>query len=344
MSEIKVGVNGYGTIGKRVADAVTLQPDMDLVGVAKTSPNVEAAAARQRGYSLYTPKKYTERFDDTAFELAGTLKDLIKESDVMVDTTPSGIGAENRKRYAAENTPAIFQGGEDADVADVSFVASETFEEAQGEEAVRVVSCNTTGLSRALGTLDRELGVGKARATLVRRGGDPTQPNRGPINDTMPDPPTIPSHHGPDVEAVLPHIDIDTLAVKVPTTLMHLHAVNVTLESETDADTVREILDEHPRVELVPGEAGVEGCAHLREAANDRGRPRGDVWENCVWDESVTVKGSDLYFFQAIHQESDVVPENIDAVRALAGTADAAESVARTDEALGIGFGLLPDE
>ncbi|MFB6173836.1 MAG: glyceraldehyde-3-phosphate dehydrogenase, partial [Halobacteriales archaeon] len=42
--------------------------------------------------------------------------------------------------------------------------------------------------------------------------------------------------------------------------------------------------------------------------------------------------------FQAIHQEADVVPENVDAVRALAGTADREESTARTDEHLGIGL------
>lgn len=31
---VKVAVNGYGVIGKRVADAVAAQPDMDLAGVA----------------------------------------------------------------------------------------------------------------------------------------------------------------------------------------------------------------------------------------------------------------------------------------------------------------------
>ena len=30
----KVAVNGYGVIGRRVADAVALQDDMELVGVA----------------------------------------------------------------------------------------------------------------------------------------------------------------------------------------------------------------------------------------------------------------------------------------------------------------------
>gem|GEM_PF-3986467 len=36
---IRVGINGYGTIGKRVADAVAAQDDMKIVGVTKTRPN-----------------------------------------------------------------------------------------------------------------------------------------------------------------------------------------------------------------------------------------------------------------------------------------------------------------
>ena len=35
MRPIRVAVNGYGVIGKRVADAVVAQEDMDLVGVAE---------------------------------------------------------------------------------------------------------------------------------------------------------------------------------------------------------------------------------------------------------------------------------------------------------------------
>lgn len=34
MSKIKVAVSGYGVIGKRVADAVRRQEDMELIGVA----------------------------------------------------------------------------------------------------------------------------------------------------------------------------------------------------------------------------------------------------------------------------------------------------------------------
>ena len=50
---VRVAINGYGTIGKRVADAVAKQPDMKLVGVAKTRPSFEARAAVERGYPLF---------------------------------------------------------------------------------------------------------------------------------------------------------------------------------------------------------------------------------------------------------------------------------------------------
>jgi glyceraldehyde-3-phosphate dehydrogenase (NAD(P)) len=128
----------------------------------------------------------------------------------------------------------------------------------------------------------------------------------------------------------------------VPATLMHTHSVNVQLETDDDdaptADEVRELLDGEDRLFLIPGEYDIDGAGKLKEFALDRGRPRGDLWENCIWSESLTVEGSDLYLFQAIHQESDVVPENIDAIRAVLGEADAAESMATTDETMGVGL------
>jgi len=62
MSMIHVGINGYGTIGKRVAAAVDVQPDMTVVGVSKRSLDHEAAAAVDRGFDLYvlTPRPTTQ--------------------------------------------------------------------------------------------------------------------------------------------------------------------------------------------------------------------------------------------------------------------------------------------
>ena len=37
MAKAKIAVNGYGTIGKRVADAVRAQDDMEIIGIPKQS-------------------------------------------------------------------------------------------------------------------------------------------------------------------------------------------------------------------------------------------------------------------------------------------------------------------
>jgi glyceraldehyde-3-phosphate dehydrogenase (NAD(P)) len=340
---IEVGINGYGTIGKRVADAVREQPDMRVRGVAKTRPNHEAETARERGFPLHAavPER-RDQFDEAGIEVAGPVDDLVADSDVIVDATPSGVGAENRPLYAAHDTPALFQGGEDAGVADVSFNARANYADAVGVDFVRVVSCNTTGLSRLIAPLRERYGVQKVRVTLVRRGGDPAQSGRGPINDVLPDPVTVPSHHGPDVQTIFPDLDIDTLGLKVPATLTHTHSVNVVLDGDATVGDVRTLLESEPRTFLVPRELDIDGSGALKQYALDRGRPRGDLWENCVFGESITVEdgpaGPELYLFQAIHQESDVVPENVDAIRAVTGSADAVESRRRTDEALGMGL------
>jgi glyceraldehyde-3-phosphate dehydrogenase (NAD(P)) len=341
---IRVGVNGYGTIGKRVADAVAAQPDMRLVGVTKTRPNYAAEAALRRGYDLYAAvADRTAEFDAAGIDVAGSLPDLLDAVDVVVDCCPSGVGAQNRSTYESHGVPAVFQGGEDADVADASFAARTSFEAVRdaGADAVRVVSCNTTGLARLLAPLDEAYGIEKARVTLIRRGGDPGETDRGPINDVVPDPATIPSHHGPDVNAVLPDVDVDTAALKAPVTAMHTHSVNVTLRATPTADAVRDLFAGERRLFLIPEDAGIDGAGKLKEYAMDIGRPRGDLWENCLWAESIEVAGRDLYLFENVHQEADVVPENVDAIRAMVTDVPAAESVERTNEALGVGVESL---
>jgi glyceraldehyde-3-phosphate dehydrogenase type II len=52
-TRVRVAVNGYGVIGKRVADAVTLQDDMELVGVADVSTDYRIRVAVERGFPIY---------------------------------------------------------------------------------------------------------------------------------------------------------------------------------------------------------------------------------------------------------------------------------------------------
>ncbi len=50
---MKVAINGFGTIGKRVADAVAAQADMEIVGVTKTDASFACELAVGRGFPLY---------------------------------------------------------------------------------------------------------------------------------------------------------------------------------------------------------------------------------------------------------------------------------------------------
>jgi len=334
----RVGVVGYGTIGKRVADAVGRQPDMELAGVAKRSPDYAAAVARDRGIPLFRAGADGEnRFAGSGVRTAGTVADLVERADVVVDATPAGTGARNRELYRETGTPAVFQGGEDADVAETSFTARVNYDDAVGADSARVLSCNCTGLARLVATLDEAYGVETVRATLVRRGGDPGQTDRGPINDILPDP-VGESHHAADVQTVFPDLDVRTRGLKVPATVMHVHAVRVSLaDPPSDARAVRRRLAREPRLLMLDETVGVQGCGDLMDLGRDLERPRTDLWENCVFEESVDLAGGECSLFQAIDQESDVVPENVDAVRALAGTADGPESRATTNRTLELG-------
>lgn len=339
----RIGVVGFGTIGKRVAEAITKQPDMELVGVVKTKPDYVAELAVKLGYKLYAVNEDSlKKFEEVGLPVEGVLEDLLEKVDLVVDATPGGIGAKNKVVYEQKGIPAIFQGGEKANVAEASFNSLCNYEEAVGKQYVRVVSCNTTGLLRVLCTLNKAYGLKRVRATIVRRAADPKETKRGPVNAIKPDPVTLPSHHGEDVKTVLRGLDIVTAAVVVPTTLMHVHIVYAQLSKPASTDEIVELLANTPRIVLVEAGKGIVSTADIVELARDLGRKRYDIPELVVWRESISVKGDEVYWMQAVHQESIVVPENIDAIRAMLKLAtNAKDSIMLTDKTLNIRKGTL---
>ncbi len=336
--EIRVGVNGFGTIGKRVALAVKLQRDMILVGVVKRSPDYSAFYAQSQGIDIYVPStSEAELMEKAGIKVAGTLKDLLKNVDVVVDATPEGQGRKNKQLYEEYGVKQVYQGGEKPDVAETSFSTLCNYEESKGAKSLRVVSCNTTGLLRMICVLHHHFGVDSVRAIIVRRAADPKEIKRGPINSVVLNPPTLPSHHALDVKTVLPWLDIKTAAVAVPTTLMHVHHLTVVLKNEVHRNAVLEALLEAPRIMVISTEeTGIKSTAQLVEAARMT-RPRYDIPELVVFEESVAVDGREVMLFQAVHQESIVVPENVDAIRAVSGSQlSMGETIKVTDETLGL--------
>tara|TARA_B100001750_G_scaffold20990_1_gene14143 strand:+ start:1376 stop:2416 length:1041 start_codon:yes stop_codon:yes gene_type:complete len=340
MSKIKVAINGFGTIGKRVADAVDAQDDMEIIGVTKTGPSFGCDLAVKKGFPLYCTFDDEDRisaFAEGGYECKGGLSDLLGIADVVVDCSPGKMGADNLAKYKAAGVKHLFQGGEKHDLTGKSYTSSANHAENLGVDGVRVVSCNTTGLSRTLVPLFEHCGSLKVECTMIRRAADPGDSKKGPINAIKPVL-KVPSHHGPDVMTVKPEIEINSLAVAVPTTIMHLHAILADLPEGhgLTTDDIINMWKETPRVIVMNGnENRITTTAEVMEMARDIGRKWGDLHEIFVWEDGVSLQGNRLYYFQAIHQESDVIPENVDAIRAVMGTeSDWRVSVAKTDAAI----------
>ncbi|TRN01354.1 type II glyceraldehyde-3-phosphate dehydrogenase [Sulfolobus sp. F1] len=339
---IKVGVNGYGTIGKRVADAIIRQPDMKLIGVAKTNPNYEALIAYRRGIQIYVPEQSLGKFKEVGITPAGTISELIKEADVIVDATPNGVGAQYKQEYQKFERNAIFQGGEKADVADISFSALCNYDEAVSKKYVRVVSCNTTALLRVICTISNKLSkVDRVRATIVRRAADPKEVKRGPINSLTPDPAKIPSHHAKDVNTVIKNLDIITMAVVAPTTLMHMNFLDIKVKDKVKREDVLETFANTPRIVLIRSKYEISSTAEIVEIARDMRLERNDIPEVMVFEDSVYTKDDEVMLMYAVHQESIVVPENIDAIRASLNLVTKEESIKMTNTTLGIRGGYI---
>lgn len=341
---VRVGVAGYGVIGKRVADAVALQDDMVLVGVADVGADYRIRVAAQRGYAIYAAAAERQgEMEAAGIPIAGKLDDLIRQIDVVVDCTPKGVAAKNRERYRAAGVKSVWQGGEKHEIAGYSFVAQVNYAGALNRDSARVVSCNTTALTRVLHALHSRGWVKRARAVLLRRATDPWESHtNGMINTVMPET-RVPSHQGPDARTVIPDLDITTLAAAGPTNLSHIHFAMVETTRPVTRVELRDALFAAPRIAFVRADEGLVALNSVMELMRDLGRPRGDMWEVAVWEDSMASDGRELYLTFQVHNESIVVPETIDCIRALTGVEpDGAKSIAKTDASLGITKCFLP--
>ena len=331
---IKVGIVGYGTIGKRIADAVRLQEDMKLVGIAGNTFNYRIKSAISKGINVFSADHRGTDLKRNGVCLAGKVKDLLGESDVICDCTPKGVGKKNKDKYVKAGVKAIFQGGEKPNIGH-SFVAQCNYDSAFGSNYIRVVSCNTTGLCRTLHAIHHQYGIFSVQATMIRRAADPWDIYHGPINAIVPAL-ELPSHHGPDVCTVLPDLNVFTTSLHVPTTIMHMHSITADLQKPASAEEILELFSRTTRVRIVKNSDGIRSTAEIIEYARDIGRLRGDMPEVCIWEEGVGTVGDKLFYLQAVHQESDVVPEAIDAIRAATESCSAEESISRTNRSLGL--------
>ena len=335
---VKVGVAGYGVIGGRLADGVALQKDMELVGVADVAPTITVRALKDRGmpYDLYCAAPGGDKdLEAAGIPVTGSFDELLDKVDIVLDATSAGIGAKNKELYTKKNKKAVFQGGEKNEIVDVFFHGYANYEKGIGKGFLKLTSCNTTGLIRAIDCLDREVGMEKVAITIIRRVADPGDTHRGLTNVLKIDP--VPSHQAVDLMTIMPHVPCTGTLVHTPVTHGHIISIVATPKKSISVEGVIELFKAHPRMMVVRIDEGFNSNASFFRYARDRGNLRGDMYEIGVWEEAVALSGKDVIFSINIPQESVVIPETMDAVRAaMEMQADRLDAVGLTNRYLGM--------
>ena len=138
MKKIKVAVNGYGVIGKRVAEAITLQDDMELIGVGDVAADWRIKVAASKGYPLFAnTEEGRKAMNEQNIFVTGDLDDMLSKADLVVDCAPAKFGVQNAEKYKLAGIKYIVQGGEKHETTGHSFSAENNYSSTK--------CCNTNG-------------------------------------------------------------------------------------------------------------------------------------------------------------------------------------------------------
>lgn len=264
----RVFVNGYGSIGSRIAQFITDDKDIEVVGVGKYSPDDKVSDAIARGFKVFVPKNKLDSFKN--FKISGSIEDAVSDCDLVIDASPGGLGYTNKKTlYEPANARAIFQGGEkitgEKSVAQLIFNSRVNYEKAFERRFVMQGSCNVTGMGRIIQPLKEKYGkrVKRLDAALLRRWAD-LEDSKTKTSDSIEW--TVKPHHDDDVKS---YMGADTplfiRVFKVPTRQMHVHLMDIRFDGP--APSVDEITNLYKNEYGVATLYGAKGTKDIRDYA-----------------------------------------------------------------------------
>ncbi|HQS50285.1 MAG TPA: type II glyceraldehyde-3-phosphate dehydrogenase [Daejeonella sp.] len=225
-----------------------------------------------------------------------------------------------------------YKPGEKHETTRHSFSAENNYGTALNRDSTRVVSCNTTSILRTLTALKNAGLLLKVRGTLLRRATDPWESHLDGIMNTLVPEKVIPSHQGPDAQYVDPTLNVITAAVKVPETLSHLHYWNVQLTRKASKEEVLDAFKRSSRIAMIEYSQGLSANNTVKELMLALNRPYGDMYEVALWEDMLKVVDDELFYAYLVDNQALVIPETIDAIRALTGIEkDALKSIQKTN-------------
>ena len=98
----KIFVNGYGSIGSRIVSFLKDDPELNVIGVGKYSPDDKVNIANSKGLDVYVPERKLNDFSD--YKIAGSIESALDDCDLVVDAAPGGHGFKNKKNLFVSST------------------------------------------------------------------------------------------------------------------------------------------------------------------------------------------------------------------------------------------------
>jgi glyceraldehyde-3-phosphate dehydrogenase (NAD(P)) len=329
---VKVFINGYGNIGRRLATALSADKEIQFVGVAKYSIDDKVKEALDKRYGVFVPENMLGAFKEKGYGVTGTVRDAVKAADLVVDAAKEGGGFENKKAlYEPLGKPAIFQGGEDRHgemaVADMIHNSRVSYDKAQGRTYVIQGSCNVSGMGRIMQPLIEKFGprIKRWDVSLIRRWADleDTKPVKDSIEwDRHP-------HHQDDVKDFIPNANLYVDAFKVPSRMMHLHHMAIRFDGK--APSTDEVL------ECFRNEFGVailnsaKGTADVRKKAMELGFAHGDTNMVHIHSDILRTQDDTVKLGYSDDQTGMVIPENHLLIQSMVFKRPRGEAIKRTD-------------
>lgn len=334
---VRIFINGYGNIGRRLATAISKDKSIELIGVAKYSPDGETQNALDKGYNVFVPSEMKEGFQNKNFKISGTVEDAINQADIIIDAAKEGKGFQNKNKYYSPlKKKAIFQGGEDRNgrfsVADIIHNSRVNYNETHEKEYVIQGSCNVTGMGRIIQPLLENYGESIKRydVNLVRRSAD--------LEDTKEIKDTIEwdrqPHHQDDVKDFIPSINLYVDSLKVPSRMMHLHQMAIRFKDKPPSkDKILEIFDKEYGVAVIDK---AKGTADIRNKAIELKFEHGDTGMIHIHKEILKIQDDVVKISYSDDQTGMVIPENYMLIQSMVLKKSKSEALKQTEKIFNI--------
>ncbi|HZE79191.1 MAG TPA: type II glyceraldehyde-3-phosphate dehydrogenase [Nitrososphaeraceae archaeon] len=329
---VRIFVNGYGNIGRRLASALSADKEIKFLGIAKYTADNKTQEALEKRFDVYVPSELIRHFKERNYRITGTIKDAIAQSDIVIDAAKEGGGFENKKRlYEPMKKPAIFQGGEDRhgdrSVADIIHNSRVNYEKTAGKTYVIQGSCNVSGIGRVMQPLIEGFGneIKRYDLTLIRRSADLEDSKQ--VHDSIEwdkNP-----HHQNDVKDFIPSANLYVDAYKVPSRMMHVHQMTVRFNGKSPSrDRILEAFHNEFGIALL---SSVKGTADIRTKAIQLGFEHGDTNMVHIHQELLRVEDDTVKIAYSDDQTGMVIPENYLLLQSMVFKRSKTEAIRKTD-------------